>query len=76
MKTDTEYGIFYVNEVTKEKVAFKHAIPVHFNRNQAEQFVKDMILERWRGGGTLLPQDWSMRSFPLTLPTECDRVYA
>jgi len=67
MKTNIEYGVFYVNETTKEKVAFHHAIPVRFNKEQANSFIKDMNYDKWVGGGTPLPNEWTMQSLPLDI---------
>lgn len=70
VKNKMKYGIFYINETTKEKVAFKHALPIEFDKDQSEQFIKDMNLEKWRGGGTPLPKNWIIKSLPLTSSTE------
>ena len=62
----TKYGIFYVNVNTNEKVAFNHCQPIHFNKEQANQFIKDMNYNRWLCNSTPYPKHWSMKSLPLT----------
>ena len=62
MKDNSEYKVFYVNSSTGERVAFQHAIPVRFNREQAEQFIKDLSFDRWYAGGTPLPKEWSVEA--------------
>lgn len=62
-----EYKVFYVNTVTGEKVAFNHAMPVRFNKEQVERFIKNTNYDRWYGGGTLLPNHWQMKALKVEL---------
>lgn len=62
MKTETEYKIYYVNEITGEQVAFTHPAPVKFNREQAEKFVKDMRFDRWYARAKSYPEGWTMKA--------------
>jgi hypothetical protein len=65
MKNEIKYGVFYVNEIAKEKVAFRHAFPVEFNREQAEKFIKDINFDRWYRGGSY---GWTMQALPIENP--------
>ena len=76
MKDDTEYKVCYVNEETGEQVEFKHCIPVRFNREEAERFVKNMHFDRWYAGAKSYPKDWTMQAIKVEFgATSCWNMF-
>lgn len=65
MKTEIKYKVVYFNEETGKTVDFDHAFTVNFNKERAENFIKEITYDRAYGGGTQLPKHWRMKAIQI-----------